>query len=103
MAMELDPDKTISPRSISFFIGGKLPLTPESNRASQKEATMTKASGGRARRGHPGSARPGSPALGRACSLLRFESERLKLPAPFSRRIAEPFDADATGQATFEI
>jgi hypothetical protein len=30
-----------------------------------------------------------------------IESERLKLPAPFSRRIAEPFDADATGQATF--
>ena len=23
------------------------------------------------------------------------------MPAPFSRRIAEPFDADATGQATF--
>src|SRR3977135_1420735 len=33
--------------------------------------------------------------------LFRIESERLKLPAPFSRRIAEPFDADATGQATF--
>src|SRR6266404_6182475 len=26
---------------------------------------------------------------------FRIESERLKLPAPFSRRIAEPFDADA--------
>src|SRR5260370_34897614 len=24
----------------------------------------------------------------------------MKLPAPFSRRIAEPFDADAAGQAT---
>jgi hypothetical protein len=33
--------------------------------------------------------------------LFRIESEGLKLPAPFSRRIAEPFDADATGQATF--
>jgi hypothetical protein len=33
--------------------------------------------------------------------LFRIESERLKLPAPFSRRIAEPLDADATGQATF--
>ena len=33
--------------------------------------------------------------------LFRIEAERLKLPAPFSRRIAEPFDADATGQATF--
>ena len=33
--------------------------------------------------------------------LFRIESERLKLPAPFSRRIAEPFDADAAGQATF--
>src|SRR6266576_680920 len=32
--------------------------------------------------------------------LSRIESERLKLPAPFSRRIAEPFDADAAGQAT---
>src|SRR5713226_1118601 len=39
--------------------------------------------------------------VGRGCSLFRIESERLKLPAPFSRRIAEPFDADATGQATF--
>jgi hypothetical protein len=36
-----------------------------------------------------------------ALQLFRIESERLKLPAPFSRRIAEPFDADATGQATF--
>jgi hypothetical protein len=33
--------------------------------------------------------------------LFRIESERLKLPAPFSRRIAEPLDADATGQAAF--
>ena len=29
------------------------------------------------------------------------ESERLELPAPFSRRIAEPLDAYAAGQATF--
>ena len=28
-------------------------------------------------------------------------SERLILPAPFGRRIAEPLDADAAGQATF--
>ncbi len=33
--------------------------------------------------------------------LFRIESERLKLSAPFSRRIAEPLDADAAGQATF--
>jgi hypothetical protein len=33
--------------------------------------------------------------------LFRIESEGLKLPAPFSRRIAKPFDTDATGQATF--
>ena len=33
--------------------------------------------------------------------LFRIESEGLKLPAPFSRRIAEPFDADAAGQPTF--
>ena len=36
--------------------------------------------------------------FGRGCSLFRIESERLKLPAPFSRRIAEPFDADATSR-----
>jgi hypothetical protein len=36
-----------------------------------------------------------------ALQLFRMESERLKLPAPFSRRIAEPLDADAAGQATF--
>src|SRR5258706_434460 len=40
------------------------------------------------------------PDLGSALQLFRIESERLKLPAPFSRRIAEPFDADAAGQAT---
>src|SRR5258705_9402743 len=33
--------------------------------------------------------------------LFRIESERLKLSAPFNRRIAESFDADAAGQATF--
>jgi hypothetical protein len=38
---------------------------------------------------------------GRALQLFRIEAERLKLPAPFSRRIAEPLDADAAGQATF--
>ncbi len=31
--------------------------------------------------------------LGRA-ALFRIDSERLKLPAPFSRRIAEPLNAD---------
>jgi len=36
-----------------------------------------------------------------ALQLFRFEAERLKLPAPFSRRIAEPLDANAAGQATF--
>ena len=34
--------------------------------------------------------------------LFRIESERLKLPAPFSRRIAKPLNADAAGQATFD-
>jgi hypothetical protein len=36
-----------------------------------------------------------------APTLFRIESERLKLPAPFGRRIAEPLDADAVRQATF--
>src|SRR5258708_23771430 len=36
-----------------------------------------------------------------ALHLFRIEAERLKLPAPFRRRIAEPLDADAAGQATF--
>src|SRR5258705_8694244 len=39
--------------------------------------------------------------FGPALQLFRIESERLKLPAPFGRRIAEPLDADAAGQATF--
>jgi hypothetical protein len=38
---------------------------------------------------------------GSVLQLFRIESERLKLPAPFSRRIAEPLYADAAGQATF--
>ena len=33
--------------------------------------------------------------------LFRIEAERVKLPIPFGRRIAEPLDADAAGQATF--
>ena len=33
--------------------------------------------------------------------LFRAESKRLKLPAPLGRRIAEPLDADAAGQAAF--
>ena len=41
------------------------------------------------------------PDLGPPLQLFRIESERLKLSAPFSRRIAEPLDADAAGQATF--
>jgi len=36
-----------------------------------------------------------------AQQLFRVESERLKLPAPFSRWIAEALDADTAGQATF--
>jgi hypothetical protein len=36
-----------------------------------------------------------------ALKLFRIKSERLKLPAPFSRGIAEPLDTDAAGQATF--
>jgi hypothetical protein len=39
--------------------------------------------------------------FGLALKLFRIESERLKLSAPFSRRIAEPLDTDAAGQATF--
>ena len=39
--------------------------------------------------------------IGLAWRLFRIESERLKLPAPFSRWITEPLDADAAGQATF--
>jgi hypothetical protein len=39
--------------------------------------------------------------LGPALQLFRIESERIKLPAPFSRRVAESLDADAAGQATF--
>jgi hypothetical protein len=38
---------------------------------------------------------------GRALQLFRIESERLKLPAPFGRLIAEPLDAYAAGEATF--
>jgi hypothetical protein len=38
---------------------------------------------------------------GASLRLFRIESERRKLPAPFSRRIAKPLNADATGQATF--
>ena len=39
--------------------------------------------------------------FGPALQLFRIEPERLKLPTPFSRRISEPLDADAAGQATF--
>jgi hypothetical protein len=39
---------------------------------------------------------------GPALQLFRIESKRLKLPTPFSRRIAEPLNADAAGQATFQ-
>jgi len=39
--------------------------------------------------------------LGPTLQLSRVEAERLKLSAPFSRRIAKPLDADAAGQATF--
>ncbi len=48
-----------------------------------------------------GSVAPLEPALGPALQLFRIKSERHKLSAPFSRRIAEPLDADAAGQATF--
>src|SRR6266404_8106005 len=39
--------------------------------------------------------------LGPGLILFRIESERVKLPNPFGRRIAEPLEADAAGQATF--
>jgi hypothetical protein len=39
--------------------------------------------------------------LDHALTLFGIESERLKLPAPFGRRITNPLDADAAGQATF--
>jgi hypothetical protein len=34
--------------------------------------------------------------------LLRDQSERLELPAPFSRRIAQPFDPNTARQPTFD-
>ena len=37
----------------------------------------------------------------RSVPLFRLESERVKLPTPFCRRIAKPLDADAAGQTTF--
>src|ERR1700730_16870918 len=40
-------------------------------------------------------------ALWSARQLFRIESERLKLSAPFGRRITEPLDADAAGQGAF--
>jgi hypothetical protein len=43
----------------------------------------------------------GDPRAGPELRLFRIESERLKLSAPFCRRIAKPLDADAAGQATF--
>jgi hypothetical protein len=39
--------------------------------------------------------------VGGLLGLFRIEAQGLELPAPFSRRIAEPLDADAAGQATF--
>jgi len=39
--------------------------------------------------------------LGPAVQLFPIKSERLKLPAPLSRWIAQSLDADAAGQATF--
>jgi hypothetical protein len=38
--------------------------------------------------------------VGTGLRLFRTEFEHLELPAPFSRQIAEPLDADAGGQAT---
>jgi hypothetical protein len=38
---------------------------------------------------------------GPALQLFRIKSERLRLSAPFSLRIAEPLHADAAGQAAF--
>ena len=34
--------------------------------------------------------------------LLRIQSERLELPAPFGGSIAKSFDSDAAGQAAFD-
>jgi hypothetical protein len=44
---------------------------------------------------------PVIPDLGPALQLFPIESKRLKLAAPFSRRITESLDANAAGQATF--
>jgi hypothetical protein len=41
------------------------------------------------------------PVQNGAGHLFWIKSERLKLPALFSRRIAEPLDADAAGQTAF--
>ena len=38
----------------------------------------------------------------RRTELFRVESERLELPSPFGRRIAQPLDANTTGQAAFD-
>jgi hypothetical protein len=38
---------------------------------------------------------------GQALQLIRVEPERLELSASLSRRIAEPLDPDAAGQAAF--
>lgn len=38
---------------------------------------------------------------GPALQLFRIEYQRLEMSAPFSRQIAEPFDADAAGHAAF--
>jgi hypothetical protein len=37
----------------------------------------------------------------RAANLLRIKPEHLELPTPLGGQIAEPFDPDAAGQATF--
>jgi hypothetical protein len=39
--------------------------------------------------------------FGLALKLFRIKSERHKLPAPFSRGIAEPLDTDAAGHAIY--
>ena len=39
--------------------------------------------------------------LAPSLQLFGIKSERLELPAPLGRQVAEPFDPNAAGQATF--
>ena len=44
----------------------------------------------------------GKNAISAGPSLLRVQSERLELPAPFGWRLAQPFDSDASRQPSID-